>query len=156
MLGGLFNFGAARNKTTDEKIHALSEKGYDVLSKGNYRHKGDFAKAIHDYEQAILLDSKHSVAHNNLAWLLATCANPAFRNGKRAVQLSRQACELLQWSKWNYIGTLAAAYADIGNFQEAIKWQRKSLEMNLPEAAVAPAQQRLSLYEQNKPYHEQE
>ncbi|HEV2435663.1 MAG TPA: tetratricopeptide repeat protein [Verrucomicrobiae bacterium] len=121
-----------------------------------YRHKGDFAKAIHDYEQATLLDSKHSVAHNNLAWLLATCANPAFRNGKRAVQLSRQACELLQWSKWNYIGTLAAAYADIGNFQEAIKWQRKSLEMNLPEAAVAPAQQRLSLYEQNKPYHEQE
>jgi hypothetical protein len=62
---------------------------------------------------------------------------------------------LTEWSKWNYVGTLAAAYAEAGNFQEAIKWQQKSLEMKLPEGELEPAQQRLLLYEQNRPYHEQ-
>jgi hypothetical protein len=63
---------------------------------------------------------------------------------------------LTDWKKWYCIGTLAAAYAEAGNFPEAIKWQKKSLDMKVPESEIEPAHQRLLLYGQNRPYHEQE
>lgn len=160
---GFFHFTPGENKTAAEKISALSERGYDALnpkvaavySIRAFAHgkKGSGSKAVEDYEQAIRLDPKFASAYNNLAWLLATSPDPSIRNGKRAVELAQHACELSEWKRWNYLGTLAAAYAENGEFEDAVKWQQKSLEAGIRESEAEKAQQRLLLYERQKPFH---
>jgi hypothetical protein len=54
-----------------------------------------------------------------------------------------------------YIGTLAAAYAETGNFEEAVRWATQFLDSNPPEENIGPARLRLSLYKQGKPYREE-
>ena len=51
-------------------------------------------------------------------------------NGKQAVEYANKACDLTGWKNANYLSTLAAAYAEVGNFDEATKWQTKCIESN--------------------------
>jgi membrane associated rhomboid family serine protease len=65
---------------------------------------------------------------NNLGWLLGTCPDDTLRNGAQAVEWAKRACEATDWGNPGFLDTLAAAYAEIGNFEEAMKWSAKSLE----------------------------
>lgn len=114
---------------------------------------GEYEKAIADYTQARRLDPKYWNSYASLAWLLATCPDPKFRDGVKAVADAKRACELTQWSDGNLIDTLAAAYAEAGNFQEAVKWQEKALSMCADDAKT-DFQSRLDLYKSGKPYRE--
>jgi len=67
-------------------------------------------------------------ALNNVAWVLATCKDANQHNGKRAVELALKATKLMP-DKAYYFGTLAAAYARNGQFEEAIKTQVQALSM---------------------------
>ena len=53
---------------------------------------------------------------NNLAWLLATSPEEGIRDGKRAIELAEKACEETEWQDAHIISTLAAGYAETGNF----------------------------------------
>src|SRR5512143_314123 len=113
------------------------------------RRSGDLDGAIADYARAIAIDPGMAPAYNQLAWLLATAERTAVRDGRRAVEAALKACDLTQWKNPTFIDTLAAAYARAGNFEEAVKWQRKSMET--PRAANdGEAAQRLRLYEEKK------
>ena len=113
------------------------------------RRSGDLDGAIADYARAIEIDPGMAPAYNQLAWLLATAERPAVRDGRRAVESALKACDLTQWKNPTFIDTLAAAYARTGNFEEAVKWQRKAMEK--PRTANdGEAAQRLRLYEENK------
>ena len=57
---------------------------------------------------------------NNLAWLEATCPNADFRDGKSAVEHATRSCRLTQWRVHAYVSTLAAAYAEEGDFPKAV------------------------------------
>jgi hypothetical protein len=57
---------------------------------------------------------------NNLAWQLATSPDPKIRDGIQAVQLAQRACEQTHFEKTVFLGTLAAAYAEAGKFDDAI------------------------------------
>jgi tetratricopeptide (TPR) repeat protein len=121
-----------------------------------YKLKGDSAKTLADLETAVRLKPKKlEVALNSLAWLRATCPEATLRDGKKAVELATKACELSLWKKASFIDTLAAAYAEVGDFDEAIKHQTRVLSIGgLPDNARSGVQKRLELYKQHKPYRE--
>ena len=56
---------------------------------------------------------------NELAWLLATCRDVEHRNAEQAIKLAERACELSDWSEHKYLGTLAVAYAEAGDYESA-------------------------------------
>ncbi len=116
-----------------------------------YRLKGQYDRAILDFKKAIDINPLDAEAYNNLAWLLATAKTPAFRDGKRAVKLALKACELSDWEKAEYVDTLAAGYARIGDFDNAVKWQKKALEQS-KSARPSEFQERLNLYRERKPW----
>jgi 4-amino-4-deoxy-L-arabinose transferase-like glycosyltransferase len=81
--------------------------------------EGKIAEAIRQYRYVLSLDSNNPVVLNNLARLLITADKPELRNGKEAVQLAAQAVELTHCSQPVIVGTLAAAYAQTGQFAQA-------------------------------------
>lgn len=113
------------------------------------RRTGDLEGAIADWTHAIELDPKLATAYDQLAWVWATAEHQALRDGRRAVESAKKACELTQWKNPTYLDTLAAAYARASNFEEAVKWQRKAME-NPGTANDDKAAQRLRLYEEGK------
>jgi tetratricopeptide (TPR) repeat protein len=99
-------------------------------NRGNLWHKlGRYDKASADWKEAIRLDPKNVNAHCALAWLLATCPDARYRDGKRAVELATNACELSGWKYPNGLVALAAAYAETGDFDNAVKWQEEFLRL---------------------------
>jgi serine/threonine-protein kinase len=115
---------------------------------------GEYNKAIGDCTEAIRLDRKFASAYNRLAWLLATCPDSEYRNGKTAVQYAMKACELSKWKNPGFLDTLAAAYSEAGEFTEAVKWQEKAIEL-APEEEKANCRFRLHLYKSGESYREE-
>jgi len=76
-------------------------------------------EAIEQYRDALSLNPDLLEALNNLAWLLATQPDEKFRNGAEAVRLAEHACELTSYHQTVLVGTLAAAYAESGQFEKA-------------------------------------
>lgn len=120
-------------------------------------YKGEYFKALEDLEKAVELDIQGEPAaqtYNALAWLLSTCPEGRFRDGPRALKLAKHACKLSDYENAAIVDTLAAAYAEIGNFEEAIKWQEKAIK--LAENAWVQGQliDHLELYKQGRPCRE--
>jgi tetratricopeptide (TPR) repeat protein len=82
--------------------------------------------AIAHYREAIRLTPDFPDALNELAWILATDPNPKNRSGAEAVQFAKRACGLTQNQQPVFLATLAAAYAETGQFEEAIATIQKS------------------------------
>lgn len=89
-----------------------------------YRHLREYGKAISDFRKT---ENNHVLngytAPTYLAELLAACPDESFRNGKEAVSIAQKACERTNWEHGAVIAILAAAHAEGGDFEEAVKWQ---------------------------------
>lgn len=85
--------------------------------------------AIQEYQAALRLNPDLVPALNNLAWVLATHRDPACRDGAEAVRLARRACEVTHHREPVFVGTLAAAYAEAGQFEQAIEMGRQACEL---------------------------
>jgi len=103
--------------------HALRGLGDAMLNTGRQ------AEAIAYYEKALKLESKDDGILNNLAWVLATSPDEKLRNGRRAIELATDACKLTEYKLPHILSTLAAAYAETGDFTNAIKWATKAVEL---------------------------
>jgi tetratricopeptide (TPR) repeat protein len=120
-----------------------------------YRTKKDYDKAIEDFTEAIRIDPKCAYAHNDLAWTLATCPQDGVRIGNLAVEHATKACELSHWQDPDLLDTLAAAYAEVGKFEDALKWEKKAMALYHDPASVEECRPRLKLYEAGKPYRDE-
>jgi spermidine synthase len=81
--------------------------------------QGKTGEAIQYLSRAVQLDPDYVKALNSLAWILATQSDPRYRDGARAVGLAERACELTGYKHPLLLDTLAAAYAEAGEFERA-------------------------------------
>ena len=127
---------------------AFANRGYARKQLGQYEH------AIVDYEEAIRLAPEAAQAHNDLAWLLATCADEAIRDATLATEHAAKACELTDMSNGDFLDTLAAAHAAAGEFERAIESGEQAMEL-IDDDQKLSVQERLELYRGEQAYFEQ-
>lgn len=118
-----------------------------------WRKLGDYHQALADFDKARQLDSTHYRSYRNSAWLRSTCPDESFRDGELAVQEATRACELSGWTDATCLGVLAAAYAERGDFDEAVRWQVKAVE-GCPQQLEDAYRDRLKVYRQGRPYRD--
>ena len=99
-------------------IRITPKDSYDYAVRASaYSSKGNYKQAASDLEKAVQLSPDNASAVGSLAWLKATCPEASLRNGKEAIRMSMRACELMKWKEPAAIFTLAAAYAETGDFE---------------------------------------
>ena len=150
-----------------------------------YIEVGNYAAALKDLDLLARLTVQveepghFCIILNERARLRATCPDRAFRNGQLAIADARKACELGHWKTSRWVDTLAAAYAEAGDFDSAVRTEDQAINLVKsgrdetweipghplsPKAAKRAAQlgqqalagfiERHELYKQHRPYHE--
>lgn len=116
---------------------------------------GKYQSALASYEAAVQTDETNADAWRRLAWLQATSPALYVRKGSEAVPNARKACALTEWKDPHCSAALAAAYAAVGNFKEAVRYQEKAFDL-LPDQEIprwqANFEKRLKLYRTSRPY----
>ncbi|MDR2641420.1 MAG: tetratricopeptide repeat protein [Planctomycetaceae bacterium] len=114
--------------------------------------------AIKIFEEVIKADPTDETTLNNLSWILSTSPIDMVRNGKRALELAIRACELSDYKAAYILSTLAAAYAEIGDFKKAIEFSQKSIDLSANDPNVNERinalKEELETYKKNMPYRE--
>ena len=119
--------------------------------------KGQTAEATQHYQKALEISPQSVSALTNLAWLMATSSNPSFRNGTKAIELAGQANQLSGGTNTLVLRTLAAAYAESGQFGKAIEIARAAMQLartQVDNSLAGALQQQIALYELALPYRE--
>jgi Flp pilus assembly protein TadD len=128
-----------RSLITDEPNECADHLTLAALLEQQGRAEESFALL----NETVRLNPDAAEALNNLAWVLATSPRAEFRDAPRAVTLARHACELTHFKQTIYIGTLAAAQAAAGNFDDAIPTAQRA-------CAVANENRETNLLQQNQ------
>ena len=155
---GLLYSSERRN---DDAIRAYSsalrlERDAALVYQGRadaYLNIGKQREAIADYNSALEREPANSGVLNNLAWVLATSPDASLRDGRRAIELATKACELTDYRAAHILSTLAAGYAEVGDFATAQRWSGKAVELG-DEATKTQLNQELASYQAGKPWRE--
>ena len=119
--------------------------------------KGNPTEAIQHYQKALELAPKSISTLTNLAWLLATSQDASLRNGAKAIELATQADGLVGGTNTLVLRTLAAAYAENGEFTNAIRTARSAMQlarMHGEDSLTTDLDQQIRLYQLGMPYRE--
>jgi TPR repeat protein/serine/threonine protein kinase len=104
--------------------------------------------------QRKVAESKDSFGLNNAAWPLATSPVAELRDGKAAVALAEQAVALTSRTNAPYLDTLAAAYAETGQFTNAVSVQKEAIGLLNQKKDIDDYTIHLRLFETNTPCRE--
>ncbi|MCL5279923.1 MAG: tetratricopeptide repeat protein [Planctomycetes bacterium] len=117
---------------------------------------GRYGEALAHLEAAYAVNPGDVTIVNNLAWLLATSPQATQRDGPRAVRLAEWACKTTSYKSPPLLDSLAAAYAQIGQFDQAIRTTEQAIAIvrTNPKASTATLESRLKLYQAGRPYRE--
>jgi tetratricopeptide (TPR) repeat protein len=116
--------------------------------------KGSLREAVDHYEKALQSEPDSVLPLNNLAWVMSTGPDDSLRNNEIAVQLATKANQLSKESNPVFIRTLAAAYAQAGQFEKAIETARRALEQANAQGVhdlASQIQEELDLYQRRTP-----
>jgi len=119
--------------------------------------KGNPAEAIQHYQKALELAPRSIPTLTNLAWLMATSPDASLRNGRKAVDLAGQADRLVGGTNSLVLRTLAAAYAENGEFANAIRTARSAMQlarMHGEDSLRTDLDQQIALYQLGMPYRD--
>ena len=114
-------------------------------------------EAIVCFQKSLQIKPDSVEVLNNLAWLLATCPDAHMRDGVQAVKYAGRACELTHYGVTPLVGTLAAAYAEAGRYDDAIAAGEKACALALAageQELLERNRELLVLYRAHQPYHE--
>ncbi len=125
---------------------AQSNVAYALFLQGRYK-----LSARH-YRQALALKGDYLPAVRNLAWLLAACRDADLRDGTEAMKLARQACKLTNETDAQCLDVLAAACAEAGRFDEAVRTLQRAIALPTQAEQVKQLRSRLALYRAGKPF----
>ncbi|HEX5106313.1 MAG TPA: tetratricopeptide repeat protein [Pirellulaceae bacterium] len=149
ILGGLTDDGDEEQK--EIKARALQARGDALLSVGKH------AEAVEDYEIALKLEPEDTGVLNNFAWVLATSPDDNVRNAARSIELGTKACELTKYERPHILSTLAAGYAEKGDWENAVKWSTKASELGAKDPEVGEQlKKELESYQEKKPWREKQ
>lgn len=98
-------------------------------------------------------ESGSDAALNGIAWLLATSSDASVRNGNQATVYALKSATNTKRLAPAILDTLAAAYAESGNYSNAVAVQHEAIALLKDEVTKSAFTTRLKLYESNKPYH---
>jgi Tfp pilus assembly protein PilF len=102
-----------------------------------YLNIGKHAEAIADFERALALKKDDESLLNNFAWVLATSPDEKLRDGPKALKFATKAAEATKFETPHVLSTLAAAYAETGDFENAAKWSQKAVELSQKDVDAA-------------------
>jgi Tfp pilus assembly protein PilF len=95
--------------------------------------------------------------HNNYAYLLATSPDAANRDGEEALRIAKRVTDEMSEPRSDFLDTLASAYAEVGDFSNAVRVQQRVLQMVEAAGDAEPienARNHLALYEAGRPLRE--
>jgi tetratricopeptide (TPR) repeat protein len=118
---------------------------------------GRVDEAIVYYQKVLQIKTNSLEVLNNLAWLLTTSPDAHIRDGAQAVRYAERACELTHYGLTTVVGTLAAAYAEAGRFDDAIATAQKACALaskSGEQDLLEKNQKLLALYRAHQSYHE--
>lgn len=171
-------------KTPEEKLEATTQIAFAVAKQGYYTRAADsLRKALEEnpknvgclrtladiellyghwgeakkYYVAILdVDPENTGALNNYSWLLGTCPDDQTRDGSLALEYGKKAAEASHYEEAYILSTLAAAYAETGDFEAAREWSQKSVEVATEnnDDCLESVKKELESYKENKPWRE--
>lgn len=108
---------------------------------------------IADLRTLCRLMPEDSQLWNDLAWDLSTHFLASLRNGKEAVEAAEKAVRITERKNSLLLDTLAASYAEAGNFEKAVATETEAIEKNNHAETKAAFEKRLELYKSGKPFH---
>ena len=135
-----------------QSIELAPHNAVVYAQRGNvHAEQGDYRRAIADFRQALSIDVQSAEAHRSLAWLLATCPDQSYRNPRQALASAERAAQLAAPGDPFVLDSLAAAHANAGQFDRAVRYQQEAI-VNVPGDFAGPFQERLALYQQRRPF----
>lgn len=115
---------------------------------------GRYAASLRDLNDSIRLQptrlETYSLALNRRAWLRAACPDPSIRNGRAAVDDAKKACHITKWKEATKIDTLAAACAEAGDFDSAVRYEEQAMSAPDANEISRALQEHMALFKQHR------
>ncbi len=174
----------AKSKDEEGKLEATTQIAYAISKQGKYKRasailkaelekKPDNAELLRSladmellfghwdeasklYEKLLEIEPKDSGVLNNYSWLLSTCPDDQYRNAEKALEYGKLAAEETLYAAPHILSTLAAAYAESGDFESARAWSQKAVDLGEKQKhdSLDSLKKELESYKENKPWRE--
>lgn len=135
------------------EYHCETEKDSTIAYYRGLAREGllDWAGAAEDLTLAARLNQDDAFIWTSLALLQAGCPLDQARDGHQAIENAQKACDLTHWKEWKPMSALAAAYAEVGDFDSAVRFASQALDL-APEEEKQTRSNRMQQYEKGIPY----